>query len=64
MKGETSRQAPWTAYITLCVCLFISSAASNLSLDYINYPTKVVFRSCKASSLTTLFSMIIIYFLF
>lgn len=47
VKNETTRKAPWGAYITLCLCLFVSSGASNLSLNYINYPTKVVFRSCK-----------------
>lgn len=31
----------------LCFCLLISSATSNIALAYINYPTKVVFRSCK-----------------
>lgn len=31
----------------LCLCLLISSATSNIALNYINYPTKVVFRSCK-----------------
>lgn len=31
----------------LTFCLLISSATSNIALAYINYPTKVVFRSCK-----------------
>ena len=31
----------------LCLCLLVSSATSNIALQYINYPTKVVFRSCK-----------------
>lgn len=31
----------------LCLFLIISSATSNIALNYINYPTKVVFRSCK-----------------
>jgi adenosine 3'-phospho 5'-phosphosulfate transporter B3 len=31
----------------LCLCLVVSSATSNIALAYINYPTKVVFRSCK-----------------
>lgn len=35
------------AYFKLCLCLLISSATSNIALAYINYPTKVVFRSCK-----------------
>jgi len=45
--GETIRRAPWSAYFMLCFCLLISSATSNIALSYINYPTKVVFRSCK-----------------
>ena len=45
--GETVRRAPWSAYFMLCFCLLISSAMSNIALSYINYPTKVVFRSCK-----------------
>ena len=44
---ETVRRAPWSAYYMLCFCLLISSASSNIALDFINYPTKVVFRSCK-----------------
>jgi adenosine 3'-phospho 5'-phosphosulfate transporter B3 len=46
-QGETTRKAPWSAYFMLCFCLLISSAASNIALSYINYATKVVFRSCK-----------------
>lgn len=45
--GETTRKAPWSTYMMLCFCLLISSATSNIALAYINYPTKVVFRSCK-----------------
>ena len=45
--GETTRKAPWSSYFMLCFCLLISSATSNIALNYINYPTKVVFRSCK-----------------
>ena len=45
--GETIRRAPWSTYFMLCFCLLISSATSNIALSYINYPTKVVFRSCK-----------------
>ncbi len=44
---ETGRVAPLSAYPLLTFCLFASSSLSNLSLNYINYPTKVVFRSCK-----------------
>ena len=47
LSGETIRKAPLSAYATLCFMLMLTSAASNISLNYINYPTKVVFRSCK-----------------
>ena len=47
MSGDTARKAPWSAYGLLCTFLLISSATSNIALSYINYPTKVVFRSCK-----------------
>lgn len=36
-----------SSYFLLCFCLFISSSTSNMALNYINYPTKVIFRSCK-----------------
>jgi solute carrier family 35 (adenosine 3'-phospho 5'-phosphosulfate transporter), member B3 len=45
--GDTGRRASWGSYAALCVFLIISSATSNIALNYINYPTKVVFRSCK-----------------
>eukprot|EP00605_Chrysophyceae_sp_TOSAG23-4_P001900 GSChrysophyteH1.ASY1.ANO1.2098.1 assembled CDS len=45
--GDTQRRATWGSYCALCVFLIISSATSNIALNYINYPTKVVFRSCK-----------------
>lgn len=47
LMNETTRRAPWTSYLMLCLFLVISSATSNIALAYINYPTKVVFRSCK-----------------
>ena len=47
VQGETMRKASWTSYAMLCLVLLISSATSNIALAYINYPTKVVFRSCK-----------------
>eukprot|EP00579_Thalassiosira_antarctica_P029247 CAMPEP_0202004470 /NCGR_PEP_ID=MMETSP0905-20130828/9764_1 /ASSEMBLY_ACC=CAM_ASM_000554 /TAXON_ID=420261 /ORGANISM="Thalassiosira antarctica, Strain CCMP982" /LENGTH=450 /DNA_ID=CAMNT_0048561807 /DNA_START=30 /DNA_END=1379 /DNA_ORIENTATION=+ len=48
-NGEASRKriAPWQAYPLLTVCLLMSSSLASWSLDYINFPTKVVFRSCK-----------------
>jgi adenosine 3'-phospho 5'-phosphosulfate transporter B3 len=44
---ESGRVAPLSAYPLLTGCLMASSSLSNKSLDYINFPTKVVFRSCK-----------------
>ena len=44
---EMGRKAPLSAYPLLTLCLLSSSAFSNISLNYINFPTKVVFRSCK-----------------
>ncbi|KAG7373174.1 UAA transporter family protein [Nitzschia inconspicua] len=44
---ETKRVAPLSAYPLLTFCLMSSSSLSNLALNYINFPTKVVFRSCK-----------------
>uniref|UniRef100_A0A7R9ZS03 Sugar phosphate transporter domain-containing protein n=1 Tax=Craspedostauros australis TaxID=1486917 RepID=A0A7R9ZS03_9STRA len=44
---ETTRVAPMSAYPLLTACLLASSALSNIALNYINFPTKVVFRSCK-----------------
>jgi len=44
---EEGRVAPLSAYPLLTMCLLVSSGMSNLSLNYINFPTKVVFRSCK-----------------
>jgi len=44
---ERGRKAPLSAYPLLTFCLLSSSALSNMSLNYINFPTKVVFRSCK-----------------
>uniref|UniRef100_A0A6U1TA57 Sugar phosphate transporter domain-containing protein n=1 Tax=Trieres chinensis TaxID=1514140 RepID=A0A6U1TA57_TRICV len=44
---ESGRVAPLSAYPPLTICLLASTSLSALSLDYINFPTKVVFRSCK-----------------
>lgn len=41
MKGK------FLDYWALCALLLTSSGTSNLALGHINYPTKVVFRSCK-----------------
>jgi solute carrier family 35 (adenosine 3'-phospho 5'-phosphosulfate transporter), member B3 len=47
VQKEHDRLAPFSAYPLLTILLLSSSALSNLSLSYINFPTKVVFRSCK-----------------
>mmetsp|Transcript_30205 Transcript_30205/g.34806 ORF Transcript_30205/g.34806 Transcript_30205/m.34806 type:complete len:372 (-) Transcript_30205:116-1231(-) len=44
---ETKRVAPISEYPALTLCLLGSSALSNWSLNFINFPTKVVFRGCK-----------------
>lgn len=44
---ETGLVAPLSFYPLLTACLMGSSALSNISLNYINFPTKVVFRSSK-----------------
>jgi adenosine 3'-phospho 5'-phosphosulfate transporter B3 len=44
---ETKQVAPMSAYPLLTICLMSSSSLSNMALNYINFPTKVVFRSCK-----------------
>jgi adenosine 3'-phospho 5'-phosphosulfate transporter B3 len=41
------RVAPLSAYPLLMTLLMTSSALSNMSLQYVTFPTKVVFRSCK-----------------
>jgi len=46
-RKETGRIAPLKDYTFLTICLLSSSGPSNMSLSYINFPTKVVFRSCK-----------------
>ena len=40
-EGGFSRVAPLRAFPLLTLCLFASSSLSNLSLSYINFPTKV-----------------------
>jgi adenosine 3'-phospho 5'-phosphosulfate transporter B3 len=40
-------QVKAASYMQLTFCLLGSSYLSTVGLDYINYPTKVVFRSCK-----------------
>jgi len=47
LTKETGHVAPLSQYTLLTACLLASSALSSSSLNYINFPTKVVFRSCK-----------------
>lgn len=47
ISHEKGRVAPLSSYPLLTLCLLGSSALSTMSLNYINFPTKVVFRSCK-----------------
>jgi adenosine 3'-phospho 5'-phosphosulfate transporter B3 len=47
IKREKGRNASISSYSFLTICLLTSSALSNLSLNFINFPTKVIFRSCK-----------------
>mmetsp|Transcript_29678 Transcript_29678/g.81576 ORF Transcript_29678/g.81576 Transcript_29678/m.81576 type:complete len:363 (-) Transcript_29678:1139-2227(-) len=44
---ERGAVAPMSYYPLLTGCLLGSSALSNMALNYINFPTKVVFRSSK-----------------
>lgn len=46
-EGRRPRRAPLVAYPPLTICLLLSSSLASWSLNYINFPTKVVFRSCK-----------------
>ena len=46
--GElSSRRAPWKSFVLLASCVACSAMLSNIALDFINYPVKVVFRSSK-----------------
>ncbi|CAM9198015.1 unnamed protein product [Phaeothamnion confervicola] len=45
--GLGGRALPLKVYLSLVGCLLASSSLSSIALNYINYPTKVVFRSCK-----------------
>lgn len=47
LRNDKPRIAPWSSYLTLCLFLCMSSSAANAALNYINYPTRVIFRSCK-----------------
>lgn len=45
--GQWGCKVPALNYTQLTLCLLGSSYLSTVALDQINYPTKVVFRSCK-----------------
>jgi adenosine 3'-phospho 5'-phosphosulfate transporter B3 len=45
--GRPIDAASWCDYLIVAGCLMASSSLSNIALNYINFPTKVVFRSCK-----------------
>ena len=45
--GERGMRSPLRDYAGVVLCLMGSSALSNVALNYINYPTKVIFRSSK-----------------
>lgn len=47
LVGQFTRSVKVASYMQLTLCLLGSSYLSTVGLDYINYPTKVVFRSCK-----------------
>mmetsp|Transcript_26940 Transcript_26940/g.31337 ORF Transcript_26940/g.31337 Transcript_26940/m.31337 type:complete len:419 (-) Transcript_26940:181-1437(-) len=47
IRKEKGRKAPLASYSLLTMCLMTSSGCSNMSLNYINFPTKVMFRSSK-----------------
>lgn len=38
---------PWKPVVLLCVCNVVGSYLSNLALAYIDYPTKILFKSSK-----------------
>jgi adenosine 3'-phospho 5'-phosphosulfate transporter B3 len=46
-SGSTFTKANLIDYGVVVMCLMASSSLSNIALNYINFPTKVVFRSCK-----------------
>lgn len=47
IRKEKGRTASLKSYPLLSLCLMTSTALSNMSLAYISYPTKIIFRSCK-----------------
>ncbi len=45
-RGE-SRRIPMSSYAVLSGATVVSMGCANASLGYVNYPTMVVFKSCK-----------------
>lgn len=45
-RGET-RKIPMSVYLLLAGATLTTMSLSNASLGYLNYPTQVVFKSCK-----------------
>jgi len=46
-RGETGRQIPLKTYVFLAFYTVGTMACSNSSVGYLNYPTQVIFKSCK-----------------
>ena len=42
-----ARQIPLSTYAVLAAATLVTMSLSNASLAYLNYPTQVVFKSCK-----------------
>ncbi|PRP88996.1 adenosine 3'-phospho 5'-phosphosulfate transporter 2 isoform 2 [Planoprotostelium fungivorum] len=47
LTGDTIARAKWTDYAKISVFIVSSLALSNLSLSYLSFPTKVLFKSSK-----------------
>ena len=46
-QGRVVRQVPITTYLLLAFLTVATMGLSNTSLRYLNYPTQVIFKSCK-----------------
>ncbi|KAK4024264.1 adenosine 3'-phospho 5'-phosphosulfate transporter 2 [Daphnia magna] len=46
-KNDTERRIPVPTYIIISFLTVGTMTMSNLSLEYLNYPTQVIFKSCK-----------------
>jgi len=47
LTGDTLSRAPWLEYVKISAFVVSSLALSNLSLSYLSFPTKVLFKSSK-----------------